>query len=259
MRFLWTVVRKDLGRLRRDPLSLATALGIPLVLVTLITLVFSGGQAAPQGRLLVADEDGTFLSQALISAFTREPMSKMFVLETTGREEGRSRMDHGDASALLIIPKGFQDAVFQSQPSQLQLVTNPAQSILPNIAEEAVSIMVDGGFYLQRLAAIPLRTITTGQAPSDDTVARISVAFNRLGRTLAKYVNPRLIDLELNVTAEKQQNQNVAGIFLPAMLFMGLLFVGNSFALDMWKEQSWGTLRRLATTPATCRRSWAGG
>lgn len=251
MRFLWTVVRKDLGRLRRDPLSLATALGIPLVLVTLITLVFSGGQAAPQGRLLVADEDGTFLSQALISAFTREPMSKMFVLETTGREEGRSRMDHGDASALLIIPKGFQDAVFQSQPSQLQLVTNPAQSILPNIAEEAVSIMVDGGFYLQRLAAIPLRTITTGQAPSDDTVARISVAFNRLGRTLAKYVNPRLIDLELNVTAEKQQNQNVAGIFLPAMLFMGLLFVGNSFALDMWKEQSWGTLRRLAITPAS--------
>ena len=65
MRFLWTAVRKDLGRLRRDPMGLATSLGIPLVLVTLITLVFGGGQAAPHGRLLVADEDGTLLSQAL--------------------------------------------------------------------------------------------------------------------------------------------------------------------------------------------------
>src|ERR1700691_5200410 len=134
MAFVWTAVRKDLGRLRRDPLSLATSLGIPLVLVTLITLVFGGGQAAPQGRLLVADEEGTLLSLALPSVFGREPLSKMLVMETTGREEGRRRMDHGDASALLIIPKGFQDAVFQNQPAQLRLVTNPAQSILPNIA-----------------------------------------------------------------------------------------------------------------------------
>jgi ABC-type multidrug transport system permease subunit len=29
------------------------------------------------------------------------------------------------------------------------------------------------------------------------------------------------------------------------------LFVANSYALDIWKEQSWGTLRRLATTPAS--------
>lgn len=251
MRFLLAAVTKDLSRLRRDPLSLATSLGIPLVLVTLITLVFGGGQATPQGRLLVADEDGTFLSLALTSAFSREPLSKMFVMETTAREEGRRRMDHGDASALLIIPKGFQDAVFHNQRAQLQLVTNPAQSILPNIAEETVSIMVDGEFYLQKLAAIPLRGIITGQAPADVAIARMSVAFNQLGRSLSKYLNPPLIGLELNVATEKQENQNVAGLFLPAMLFMGLLFVGNSFALDIWKEQAWGTLRRLATTPAS--------
>ena len=33
------------------------------------TKLFGGGQASPQGRLLVSDEDGTFLSQALTSAF----------------------------------------------------------------------------------------------------------------------------------------------------------------------------------------------
>ena len=251
MRFLLTVVTKDLSRLRRDPLSLGTSLGIPLVLVTLITLVFSGGQATPQGRLLVADEDGTILSQLLTGAFTREPLSKMFVMETVIRKEGRKRMDHGDASALLIIPKGFQDAAFHNRPAELQLVTNPAQTILPNIAAETLSTMVDGGFYIQKVAAIPLRGVITGQEPSDETIAQMSVAFNQLGRSLNKYLSPPLIRLDLNVAAEKQEDTNIAGLFLPAMLFMGLLFVGNSFALDIWKEQLWGTLRRLLTTPAS--------
>ncbi|PYT16062.1 MAG: hypothetical protein DMG59_11710 [Acidobacteria bacterium] len=251
MPFLLAAIKKDLRRLGRDPLALAISFGIPLVIVTLITLVFGGGQSAPQGRLLVADEDGTLLSQALTSAFSREPLSKMLVLETTGREEGRRRMDRGDASALLIVPKGFQEAFLQNQPAQLQLVTNPAQEILPNIVEETLSIVVDGGFYLQRQAAIPLRAIAAEKTPSDDTVARVSVALNRLGRSLTKYLNPPLIDLELHVAAAKRENQNVAALFLPAMLFMGLLFVANAHALDIWKEQSWGTLRRLATTPVS--------
>jgi ABC-type multidrug transport system permease subunit len=251
MRFLWTAVRKDLERLRRDPLALATSIGIPLVLVTVITLVFSGGQASPQGRLMVADEDGTFLSQALTSAFSREPLAKMIVIETTGREEGRRRMDRGDASALLIVPKGFQEAFFQNRPVQLQLVTNPAQQILPNMILETLSMVVDGGFYVQKLGALPLRALAAGQAPSDETVARMSVTFRRIGESLSKYINPPLIGLDLHVTAEKAQNQNVAALFLPAMLFMGLLFIGNAHALDIWKEQLWGTLRRLASTPAS--------
>jgi ABC-type multidrug transport system permease subunit len=251
MRFLLTSARKDLERMRRDPLALATSLGIPLVLVVIITLVFSGGQATPQGRLLMADEDGTPLSQALTAAFSREPLAKMIVIETTNQENGRRRMDRGDASALLIVPKGFQDAFFQSRPIQLRLVTNPAQQILPNIIQETLSMVVDGGFYFQRLGGLPLRALASGLRPSDDMVAQVSVAFSRLGRSLAKYFNPPLIGLELNVTAEKAENQNVAGIFLPTMLFMGLLFIGNTHALDIWKEQLWGTLRRLASTPAS--------
>jgi ABC-type Na+ efflux pump permease subunit len=251
MGFLLTAVTKDLRRLRRDPLALATWLGIPLVLVLLITLVFGGGQATPQGRLLVDDEDKTFLSQALTAAFSREPLSKMLVMETIGRDEGRRRMDRGDASALLIVPKGFQIAFFQNQPVQLQLVTNPAQEILPKIVEETLSIVVDGAFYVQKVAAAPLRSLATEKAPDDATVAQASVAFNQLGRSLTKYINPPLIDLDLHVVAEQRQNQNVAALFLPAMLFMALLFVGNAFALDIWRERGWGTLRRLATTPVS--------
>jgi ABC-type multidrug transport system permease subunit len=251
MRFLFASVRKDLERMRRDPLALATSLGIPLVLVVIITVVFSGGEATPQGRLLMADEDQTALSQALTAAFSREPLAKMIVIETTDQKEGRRRMDRGDASALLIVPKGFQDAFFRSQPVQLKLVTNPAQQVLPNIIQETLSIVVDGGFYVQRLGGPLLRTLATGPPPSDDTVALISVTISRYARSLSKYINPPLIGLDLHVSADQPANQNVAAIFLPTMLFMGLLFIGNAHALDIWKEQLWGTLRRLASTPAS--------
>ena len=70
-------------------------------------------------------------------------------------------------------------------------------------------------------------------------------------RSLSKYINPPLIGLDLHVTADKPASQNIAAIFLPAMLFMGLLFIGNAHALDIWKEQLWGTLRRLVSTPAS--------
>ena len=69
MGFLAVSLRKDWARVRRDPFSLATALGIPLVLAVLMSLVFGRQPAAPQGRLLVADEDNTIGSTRLLGAF----------------------------------------------------------------------------------------------------------------------------------------------------------------------------------------------
>ena len=252
MRFTLISARKDLTRLGRDPLALLTALGIPLVLVALITLVFGGrGDATPQGKLLIADEDETFVSRTIRSAFGNEPVSKMIAVESIEREDGLRRMDRGEASALLIVPKGFQNAYFRNQPVQLQLVENPAQRILPNIIEETLSIVVDGGFYLQKLAPVPLSGFAGGPPLSDEGAAFLGIRFNGLARGLRKYLNPPLIDLKFNVAPENRQDRNVAALFLPAMLFMSLLFLGNTHALDIWKEQAWGTLGRLASTPVS--------
>src|SRR3974390_1437208 len=105
MRSLWTGMRKDWQRVRRDPLALGTSLGIPLVLAVLLSLVFGRGQPRPEGRLLVADQGGTMVRNMLLSGFQREPLSQMFTIEKVPVAAGRERINHGDASALLIIPK----------------------------------------------------------------------------------------------------------------------------------------------------------
>src|SRR5438270_307831 len=111
MRSIWISLRKDVSRARRDPLALLMWIAIPLILGTLINAVFGGSEATPQGRLLIADEDDSFVSNLLSRAFSGEPLSKIVRVENVTREAGRGRMDRGDASALLIIPKGFGDAV----------------------------------------------------------------------------------------------------------------------------------------------------
>ena len=56
MNFFWSSTQKDLNRRRRDPLSIALWIGIPLVIGLLIILAF-GRRPQPQAHLLVADQD----------------------------------------------------------------------------------------------------------------------------------------------------------------------------------------------------------
>ena len=82
--------------------------------------------------------------------------------EEVPEEEGRARMAKGDGSALLIIPEGFADAVLLEEPTELVLLTNPSQNILPKIIEETLSIVADSVFYLHRLLGDQVRKIAEG-------------------------------------------------------------------------------------------------
>jgi ABC-type multidrug transport system permease subunit len=252
MRFIWISVRKDWIRVRRDPFSLLTSLAIPLILAVMMSLVFGRGQAVPQGRLLVADEDSTLASNLLLGGFNREPLNKMLVLENVSQADGRARINRGDGSALLIIPTGFQAALVGNHPFQLQLFTNPSQRILPQIVEQSLSIMVDGAFYAQQLAGPQFRALDKVQAPPDSLIASVSVAFNHLAQSLQRYLNPPVMALETAAAADPDASprQSFAATFLPSMIFMGLLLIASSMAQDIWRERLMGTLRRLAVSPA---------
>jgi ABC-type multidrug transport system permease subunit len=263
MRFIWISTWKDIGRLRRDPFALLMWMAIPLILGVLLNAVFGGGTVTPQGRLLVTDEDDTFVSNVLASAFSREPLSKMVLVEKVGREEGRARIDRGDGSAFLIIPKGFADAALNNQPFHLELFTNPAQRILPNIIQGVLSIMVEGEFYLQQVAGDQLRMFQRGSvqgktAPTDVQVAVVSVSINRLVSSLRTYLIPPVITLSTTVTRENVPRKSFAAIFYPPMMFMAILFLASSLAADIWKERNAGALRRLCGTPARLSAFLAG-
>jgi ABC-type multidrug transport system permease subunit len=261
MRFVIGSALKDLRRLRRDPLGLGVWIAIPVIIGLMLTLLFGGGSSpTPRGLLLVADEDETVLSGFLAGSFDRGPMAKMITVERVERGEGRRRLDRGDGSALLIVPKGFAEAYLRNQRFELSLVTNPSQQILPQIIAETLSMVMDLGFYVQLLAGDQLRTFSGDQgALSDLALSGTIITMRHRFENLRAYVDPPVIKLKTTVVEQRATaSPSFAAVLYPCLLFQSLLFVGMGLSADVWKERGLGTLRRLVSTPSRLSAALAG-
>ncbi len=260
MPFAWTCALKDLRRFRRDPIQLLVWIGIPVFAAVMVFLVFGRERVVPRGVLLVADEDQSLVSSLLAGAYGQGPLGDMLTVEKVTPEAGRKRIDVGDGSALLRIPKGFGSAVLNGTPTHLYLVTNPAQNILPQIIQETTSLLGDAAFYLQAVAGDRLRSLATGEAPTDSRVAEAAVAFNRLGTAISGYLDPLRIELVTQTSTPKPEvdSSSLGATFLRSMLFLSVLFVALGFSGEIWKERRQGVLRRFLVAPARVESFLAG-
>jgi ABC-type Na+ efflux pump permease subunit len=250
--FALIAARKDLLRRIKDPAALLLWMGLPIIIGLLLSLVGNGGPT-PKAHLLVVDEDHTLLSRLLISGGSQGRLADALQIETVDATAGRARIDKGEANALLTIPTGFQDAVLRDKPMTLSLVTNPAQRILPAMIEEALKMLVEAEFYVQRLFGEELRsvadTIGQGKAPPDEAIAAIGRAFNGRMRALQDTLLPPAISLEAKKAAEEHEAKDFWAMFLPGLLFMSLMFTAQGMSLDIWIEKTSATLRRTISTP----------
>ena len=260
MRYLIVAARKDVRRRLADPAALAVWIGLPLLLGGLLSFIAGDGNAPPRARVVVVDQDGSLVSGLLSAVLGR---AEIMDLESATLAEGRRRIDDGEVTALLVVPKGFQQAVLEQSSSELTLFTNPAQQILPGIVQEAAELVVEGVFYAQQIFGPVLRRIvppdTTGP-PSDADVAAISVEINQQLTRLQNVVIPPAISLTVKRESEERSGPSLSlgQLFLPGMLFMSILFIANGMSGDVWEEQRMGTLRRALTTPQSAHRLLAG-
>ena len=251
MRFVLLTASKDLRRRLADPAALVLWIGLPVVIGILLGLISGDGGPASKAHLLVVDHDNTFASRLAIGAGRQGQLGRFLEIDEVTPEDGQRRIQAGDASALLIIPKGFQDGVLNEQPTELTLITNPAQRIFPQILEEGLRMLAEAAFYMQRLFGGPLRAALAGgdSRPSDDAVATTSRSINQVIRRLDGTLAPPVIGLDTKIEAERSQGVGFGAIFLPGLLVMSLLFVANGMSLDLWVEKEAGTLRRTVSVP----------
>jgi len=259
------VLRTALNEIRRrlaDPFAFALWLGIPITMFGMIYLAFdglSGGGEAPTAELLVVDEDESTLSGLLVTALAAGgDFGSPVVAREVGPDEGRSLIENGKGTALLIIPAAFGDDLLAAQPTGLELVTNPTQSVLPQMVEESLRLLVDAAFYVERIFGDQIGRIldageTAGGQPSDAEVAEISILINQTMRRLDSLLFPPVIELEV-VRGDQEPGDEADGpgfvdIFFPAILFMALFFMAAGFSEDIWVEKHQGTLRRALATP----------
>ena len=255
MGFVLVSARKDLLRRLRDPAALVVWLGIPFVILTMMTLAFGsgfgGGPRKIQAHLLLVDADESVVGGLFAGAFGQGPLADLIRLEAVGDEEtARERINAGEATALLVIPDGFGEAVLRRQPTELKLWTNPAQRILPGIVEETIGVFVDGTFYLQQLLGEPLETIAASVDEEEidlEQVTAISEEIYRLVERIETRVFPPAIELTTDVITEEESPQDDLGfgnLFYPGVFFMAIFFVAQGLSDDIWLEKKNGTLHR---------------
>jgi ABC-type multidrug transport system permease subunit len=263
--FLRLAAKKDLRRISRDPWKLLLWLGVPLLIGTLMTTLMGGADGPkPQALLYLDDQDDSFLSGALISAFSNEQVGGLVQVERMSRADGLTRLNQNQGSAVLVIPAGFGQAVLQETPITLELLTNPAQRILPGILEELLALVRDGVFYVHRTIGEELKLMLDGPEPgeftlADPKIAMIAIGINQTINRLGDYFDPFLIELESGAgldqdqaaTQEESPGTDLPASFymLPSVLMMALFFLAQGLSEDYWSEREAGTLRRSACTP----------
>ena len=257
MRFLVISAAKDLRRRLADLPALAIWLGIPIFIGTLMSLAFGGDNAAPKAHVLLADEGDSLLGRLAASASSGEGGNYLDIERVTA-DEGRKRLDAGEGSALVILPKGLTDAVINDTPATITVVTNPAQRILPEVVRTGVEMLVEALFYLQQIAGESLRALVKMPQDAqgffaDATVSGFSGDLNKRLRALQPVLLPPVLSLETTGEASASGGPDFASLLVPSVLFMSLLFIGRGFSDDLWEEREAGTLRRAVISPNSTR------
>ncbi len=250
MTFALSSFRKDVARWRRDWTSTLIWVSIPLMLGGLITILM-GSDVRPSGKLLLVDEDKTFLSELIVGAYSAGELGEFITVEKTTYDDGMARVNGGEASGLLVIPQGFAAAFIESEPVTLTLRTNPSQTILPGIIRNVTEILLDAGFYAHQLFSDEIDTLTSmNDDPTDAQVAAIAVAIQNKMETVAPRLFTPAIDIEIVEPPEEQPRPPLALLYMPGVILMAVVFSANGLAADFWREREQGTLRRLVFSPA---------
>ncbi|MFY9824839.1 MAG: ABC transporter permease [Thermoanaerobaculia bacterium] len=275
MRLLLAMVGKDLRRRVRSPLSTLLLLAFPLIFAGLLVLTFGGsGNTVPKVRLLIEDRDESLVSQLLVAAFQQGDAQKYFEVKKLEKGPGAvadpaAVLEREDATALLRLPAGLSGDVLAGRPAKLELVKSPAQSILPEVAEQVTTVLADGLSAASRLLRGPLdqmRTTPKG-GPSDPKVAEVAVLVNQVVTRARPYVLPPVITLETAARPEPGGPKPPAGpspttslflLVLPGVSVYALFNLADQSMRDLLVEARLKTLKRQLAGPVTVGQVLAG-
>jgi ABC-2 type transport system permease protein len=255
------LVLKDLRRRARSPLGLLIVLSFPIVFAGLIALSFgSHGERVPKIHLLVENQDDGIVANGLLSSLTSARMAEYVDVEIV-KEEGAARMEKGEASALLRIPKGFTQDLIDGKPTSLALVRNPAQGILPEISEQLTRVLVDVLDSSARVLKGPLEQIrpftqSDANGITDESLTTISLAVKHAADGAGKLLFPPAISIDTMSLEPAPEDgkpvSNTGSIFLlilPGISVYALFLVGDLAMRDIIAEATAGTLRRQLAGP----------
>jgi ABC-2 type transport system permease protein len=219
LRRLWAIVVKELRQLRRDRVTLAMIIGIPVMQLVLfgyaINLNLRGLSAA------VADEAGTSGSRALVMDMLATGVIKP-VADASTAQELMAMLRRGQISVGIAIPPDFERRRIDGR--------------------EAVQVLVDGSDTVVQSAAMQL-----AQTPLDSSAASVAITATQRQSGPDQVVrNP--ISVVAFYNPERRSAVNIVPGLIGVILTMTMvLFTGVAIV----RERERGNMELLIATPVS--------
>ncbi len=183
---LWPMLRKEFIQMRRDWLTLAMMLGVPM-----FDLVLFGYAIRTEVRHLptvVLDESRTVESRALVSIL-EQTQNFDIVGRVTSRQELKDSIDVGHVKAAIVIPPEFERDVKRGRTATAQVIVDAADPL-------GSSAAISGASLAATVRAMQLAERRGLHPPLD---VRVRPWYNPALRS-AVYIVPGIIGVLLSLT-----------------------------------------------------------
>ncbi len=260
------LLRKDLLRRWRSPLGVLAMVAFPLIFSAMMALAFGGGgdSGLPRARLLVEDRDDGLAGGLMKSFLSSDQVSGYLEVVEVG-EEGRRMIADDEASALLVIPEGTTAKLFDGEPVTLEMIRNPSQTILPEVAEQIAAVMAEvmalGARMLRsQTEELGLDSIASFDQVGDQEFARLAISLRHLLSKGERYLTEPPMVLEVATLGQEDEEDSENGastavmivlFILPGISVYALFVIGDQMMRDVLTEARLGTLSRQLSAPVT--------
>lgn len=213
---LWAMIRKEFIQLRRDRLTFAMMIGIPLLQLTLFGFAINGDPKHLPTLVVVQDESP--FARSLVTALR---LSDYFAIESTnlGAAEASQQLSRGQVQFVITIPPSFSRALQRGERPVLQMEADATDPSATANAINAMQLLSQSA--LQHDLQGSLASLVQGPSPFE---LRIHRRYNPEGITQYNTV-PGLMGVILTMT----------------MIMMT--------ALGITREVERGTMENLLATP----------
>jgi len=262
MKKLLLIGLKDLKLMFRDPAALTFMLLAPFLLTIAMGFVtgrFSGGSTGISDiPVVIVNLDQGDLGNALEDLFNSEDLAELMEPSASDSPEAaRQLIESNEASAAIIIPKGFTDSIIptegtefgpdyvQPEAVQIEVYTNPSSptsaGIVKAVVDEFIS-RVEEGRTSGMTSFVGL--MQSGLIDPQNIEAEAGNLFQNV-----EQAESNAITLTKNAEGAESVEFDLLSYFAPGIALMFLMYTVSYGGRSILAERAGGTLPRLMISP----------
>ena len=261
IRYTLAVAGKELQVMLKDRGSLMVLFLLPLLLASLLGSMYQsfgiiGGDeeepAISLDLLLVNADDGQYARQVVTAL---ESIDELNIEMLNSADEADERVADAQALAAIIIPADFSQKIAAYEPTQVQIIADPAQAVAADIISGIMNqvlgeVQVVGEISYGIRAVFAESGILEGATPQMQQAAQAQSLGAIMTQMQTMRQNPtisvRSEDMAGMVASEPV---NAFGYIVPNFTVMFSFFLVGVIAATLLREKEEGSFRRLIAAP----------